>query len=721
MQIKIILFFLLILSLGFHVPSNAFANDGGNIVKVFEREHSPGDRGTFNSLVQVDSDTYALAHAGAKGDGFISTFTISADGSTITLVDKIEHDKFKGSHNSLVQVDSDTYALAYAGPCGSTNQCGYISTFTIDSDGDITPILIQNYAAEGGSANFEHDAVQAMYNSLVKVDSDTFALAYTGADDDGYITSFSIASDGSTITEVAGAILQHDDETGKYNSLVQVDSDTYALAYAGHQSDGYISTFDIDGNGDITPIRVENTAPRGGSPNLEHDQFAAQHNSLVQVDSDTYALAYAGNNQNGYISTFTIDSAGDITPILIQNYVIKGGSPNLEHDTARGQYNSLVPVDSDTFALAYAGDDENGTLSTFTISSDGSSIDEVSSFLHDTPRGIHSSLVQVDSDTFALAYASDARIGYISTFTISQTIIEKIEETKKSDRCYDCEAPKLTKVEVHITSSTSDEIIDDNSPQISETRDYVWTFDQDTPYPMFGDTVTPIIADPGDDVEIILELTDNRTLKRISDSGTYTNFLNRPNDMNLFYANNFDEFGKVSTTFYEWHNTGDDLFYDYSNTVQWSEPDITIQESGEFVKDGTAENLDALVGTFTISFKMKFLEPMNTSDVWVQATDRSGNFFKVSLPLTLKITGNEPLVFESRLNQKVLSFYDEDILSEVVSQWDGSSQNVVELGTILGIPDESLPSWITNLATWVAEDRITIADMIVAIEHIINN
>jgi hypothetical protein len=87
----------------------------------------------------------------------------------------------------------------------------------------------------------------------------------------------------------------------------------------------------------------------------------------------------------------------------------------------------------------------------------------------------------------------------------------------------------------------------------------------------------------------------------------------------------------------------------------------------------------------------------------------------------LKITGNEPLVFESRLNQKVLSFYDEDILSKVVSKWDGSSQNVVELGTILGIPDESLPSWITNLATWVAEDRITIADMIVAIEHVINN
>ena len=97
------------------------------------------------------------------------------------------------------------------------------------------------------------------------------------------------------------------------------------------------------------------------------------------------------------------------------------------------------------------------------------------------------------------------------------------DEEKNDSECYDCESPKLAKVEVHVTSDTSDEIVNDNSPQISQTRDYVWIFDQKTPYPMFDDYKTPIIADPGDEVEIILELTDNRTLERIADSGTYTN------------------------------------------------------------------------------------------------------------------------------------------------------------------------------------------------------
>ncbi|WP_172790412.1 fibronectin type III domain-containing protein [Nitrosopumilus sp. Nsub] len=53
----------------------------------------------------------------------------------------------------------------------------------------------------------------------------------------------SFANDGSSITEVA--TLEHDEIWGAHNSLVQVDSDTYALAYSGEGNDGYISTFTI--------------------------------------------------------------------------------------------------------------------------------------------------------------------------------------------------------------------------------------------------------------------------------------------------------------------------------------------------------------------------------------------------------------------------------------------------------------------------------------------
>ena len=463
-----------------------------------------------------------------------------------------------------------------------------------------------------------------------------------------------------------------------------------------------MSTVSISSAGQITPdastyihdLKTHNTINQG---NLA---------SQVKLDSDTIAVA----DKEG-ISTFDIASDGTITPVRTANYASIGGNNYFEFSGSI-MHPSIVQVDSDTYAIAYytTTSPNRGIIDVYTISTDGETITLLDSLVHNS-NARNNSLVQVDSDTYALAFPN-----HITTFTISvtNTGAEEAEEVKKSDDCYDCEAPKLTKVEVHITSQNSE-------TQRISTSSEIWHFEQDTPYPMFDDDITPIIADPGDEVQIILELTDNRTLEKIADSGTYTNFLTKPNDMNNFYANNFDEYGKVSTTFYEWHDTGEDLFYDYDQTVEWSPPKITIEETSTYQKDLSEINLEGGSGTFTISFKMKFLQPMQTTDVWVQGTDRSGNFFKVSLPLTLKVAGNEPLVFESNVNQKVLGFYDESMLNDVVSDWTGSQQDVSELAEILGIADEQLPPWVANLALWVSEGRISMGDMIVSIEHLINN
>ena len=473
--------------------------------------------------------------------------------------------------------------------------------------------------------------------------------------------------------------------------------------------------FDVSTTSTANPVRKDITATVGGSPqglefNTDGTKMFVIHrsgdNSLHEFTLTTGFDLSTMVNDGSDVKSTVIDDLNGAFGIAFSSdgtkmFVVENSNASDGTDQTVNEYTLTTGFDITTASFTYSFDysDEAVDIHGVEFSDDGKKM-----FLMDTKLN------------------SRDGTGYLYEYILScpWQLTGTCGEFKKHHDCYDCEAPKLTKVEVHITSNNSDTIVDTFTPQVSETKDYIWTFDQDTPLPMFGDAITPIVADPGDEVEIILELTDNRTLKRISDSGAYTNFLTKPNDMNLFYANNFDEYGKISTTFYEWRNTGDDLFYDYDNTVEWSDADVTIQESGE-LDNRDCCNLDALAGTFTISFKMKFLQPMQTTDVWVQATDRSGNFFKVALPLTLKVSGNEPLVFESRLNQKVLSFFDDEMLSKVVSKWDGTSQNVAELGTILGIPDEDLPPWVANLAVWVSEDRITIADMIVAIEHVINN
>ena len=310
-QLGLFILLFAVSSLLVHSPPEAFAANG-DITNVrsmtgptypFEHDLS---QGKHNSLVQVDSDTYALAYSGVDDDGFISTFTISSDGATITEVDSLEletdtigHPINKNGANSLVKVDSDTFALAYTG----ADEDGFISTFTIDSDGNITEVITQS---EGN--NFEYDASNGCPNSLVKVDSDAVLLAYTVVLGDGFISTFTISSDGTTITQVES--LEHDTSSNADNSLVHVDSDIFALAYNGAGQDGFISTFSIDSDGDITAIKTQSEGN-----NFEYDDRYGYHNSLVKVDSDTVLLAYMYSWEGmpyGKFSSFTIDSDGNI-------------------------------------------------------------------------------------------------------------------------------------------------------------------------------------------------------------------------------------------------------------------------------------------------------------------------------------------------------------------------------------------------------------------------
>ena len=53
------------------------------------------------------------------------------------------------------------------------------------------------------------------------------------------------------------------------------------------------------------------TAPRVPAQEvqvLEHDTSFVSSHSLAQVDADTYALAYTGNGNDGWIKTFTISA-----------------------------------------------------------------------------------------------------------------------------------------------------------------------------------------------------------------------------------------------------------------------------------------------------------------------------------------------------------------------------------------------------------------------------
>ena len=737
MQIKIILSVLALFSLVFLVPSDVF---GANIaIKSSEEINSstnngptledggpvnnPGDQfgNSVADMGDLNGDGVTDLVVGAWTDddgcggfncGAIHILYMDTDGSLAASTDEFDcsHAKIKcgnwdGFGKSVAPIDlnndgvSDMAVGAHKDNCSADSACagwndrGVIHILFMDSDENVTSVEEIDGRVSNGPDLSNNDKFGWSVANIGDYDGD-------GVDD--------LAAGGFKTSSSQGAIfIMFMNTDGSLDKTIEINSGTTNGPDLSNNDQFGWSVANI---GDLNGDGVIDLAVGARGDDTVHILFMNSCNqcdanaavsSVVEINSTTLGVTVDGTFGD------SVASMGDLDSDNVQDLVIGsrtdtgGGSVRIVYMNTDGSPKSSVLIDSTS---------SNGP----TISSNdwfGNAVANIGDLDGD---GITDMAVGAEQDDHGGTNRGALHIIFL------QEIDEETDEETKGDECYDCEAPKLAKVEIHVTSNTSDEIINENIPQISETRDYVWTFDQKTPYPMFDDYKTPIIADPGDEVQIILELTDNRTLKRVYDSGTYTNFLTKPNDMNTFYANNFDEYGKVSTTFYEWHQTGDDLFYDYENTVQWSPADVVIEESGE-LDNRVCCNQDQLAGTFTISFKMKFLQPMQTTDVWVQATDRSGNFFKVSLPLTLKVAGNEPLVFESKVNQKVLGFYDESMLNDVVSDWTGSQQDVLELAEILGITDEHLPPWVANLALWVSEDRISMGDMIVSIEHLINN
>ena len=268
------------------------------------------------------------------------------------------------------------------------------------------------------------------------------------------------------------------------------------------------------------------------------------------------------------------------------------------------------------------------------------------------------------------------------------------ETTTTSSDCYDCKPPVLQSS--HITILTNDYVV------------------------ATGDDLIHITANVGDKVTILLNITDNKFVDTIPFAALYTNYQDKPDSMNTYYANNYNNLKQVSTSFYEWNVRSDDVAYDYDGTVSWSDNTPTVV-TGEITDENYFMiNDNNVLQYFMMPFTFTINDSMEESAITAKIYDAAGNRLHVTLPVTLETAGNEPLNFDNMGKQKVLGFYDESVLAEMVEQWSESESDAKQLSSLLGISEKQLPPWTSNLATWVAEGTIDSADMIVAVEYLIN-
>ena len=289
---------------------------------------------------------YVIAYTGDTDDGFLKTVQIAGSGEIGNEeIDSFEFDVVKGKTPDIIPISGDVYAIAYA----EDGDDGRLITVTIANDGQITEAIIDSV---------EFDNAKGKTPNIIHISGNVYAIAYAGDGDDGWLKTGTITAAGQ-ITDTLIDSLEFDPVKGKTPNIIPISGNVYAIAYAGDLDDGFLITVTIATDGQITDTVIDT---------LEFDTSQGKTPNIIPISGDVYAIAYAGNADAGSLKTVTIATDGQITDPVIDT---------LEFDSAKGKTPNIIPVSGDVYAIAYAGNGDDGFLKTLTIATDGQITDPV--------------------------------------------------------------------------------------------------------------------------------------------------------------------------------------------------------------------------------------------------------------------------------------------------------------------------------------------------------
>jgi len=289
---------------------------------------------------------YVIAYTGDTDDGFLKTVQIAGSGEIGNEeIDSFEFDVVKGKTPDIIPISGDVYAIAYA----EDGDDGRLITVTIANDGQITEAIIDSV---------EFDNAKGKTPNIIHISGNVYAIAYAGDGDDGWLITGTITAAGQ-ITDTLIDSLEFDPVKGKTPNIIPISGNVYAIAYAGDLDDGFLITVTIATDGQITDTVIDT---------LEFDTSQGKTPNIIPISGDVYAIAYAGNADAGSLKTVTIATDGQIADPVIDT---------LEFDSAKGKTPNIIPVSGDVYAIAYAGNGDDGFLKTLTIATDGQITDPV--------------------------------------------------------------------------------------------------------------------------------------------------------------------------------------------------------------------------------------------------------------------------------------------------------------------------------------------------------
>ena len=136
--------------------------------------------------------------------------------------------------------------------------------------------------------------------SAVEVSPGIFLIHYSGPNDDGYLLTVKISSDG-TITKLTE--IENDTNYAWENSSLKMYEDVYVLAYRNSSRNLVLQTFKVPTNGSsIEKLKSINA-----------DNYSYNFIDLERVDHNTLIVGFSGYRADGYIKSFDTVSYTHLT------------------------------------------------------------------------------------------------------------------------------------------------------------------------------------------------------------------------------------------------------------------------------------------------------------------------------------------------------------------------------------------------------------------------
>jgi len=262
-------------------------------------------------------------------------------------------------------------------------------------------IAANGQITDGVIDTLEFDTQQGKTPDIIRILGNIYAIAYAGNRDDGFLQTVEIAANGQ-ITDASIDILEFDTRNGETPDIIPISGNVYAIAYAGNRDDGFLMTVEIAANGQITDGVIDS---------LEFDTRNGKAPNIIPISGNVFAIAYAGNRDDGFLKTVEIAANGQITDGVIDS---------LEFDTRNGKTPNIIPISGNVYAIAYAGIADEGSLKTVEIAADGQITDAaVDTLVFDTQQGKTPNIIAVSGNVFAIAYAGNADDGFLKTMVIT--------------------------------------------------------------------------------------------------------------------------------------------------------------------------------------------------------------------------------------------------------------------------------------------------------------